>query len=87
MHPFSLHIHSLLFEEWDLTLTKPLHVPPQRIMVCKGLALCPWCPGKLVMADSVTLKTHSVVGNEQVGDSLAYRTNTSAFTLKGRSNR
>lgn len=35
-------------------------------MVGKGPVLR--CPGKLVMADSVTLKTLTVVGNEQVGD-------------------
>lgn len=31
----------LLFEQWNLTLTNPLHTPTQRSMVCRGLVLCP----------------------------------------------
>lgn len=38
------------------------------------------------MAGSVTLKTLTDVGNEHMGYFFANGTNTSAFTLKGRSN-
>lgn len=65
-----------------------MDVPPGEAWQAR--APSPWCPGKLVTADGETLKSLTVVGNEQGPggrrDFFASRTNSSALTVKGRSN-